>query len=399
MKRLFVPALSVSVLLNLAFGWIFFGSPEEERPVSARLRLASAPPPSTGLHLWVGIDTDDMPALTARLRAAGFPAPAVRAILREKITQQFASRRRALLPPYASTPFWMNPRQDPRTAVALRQFETEQEKLLADLLGDRSSAMGAHDPDLAFLTPAKAVGIAEIEREHQRQRTELWTAGFTHDTDRAKFAAIDRHYEDALAQLLTPTERREYDLRKSPIAEALRARLAAFEPTEDEFRAIHALRSAFQKEWGDMIDVSMSPERQQLRDEAEERLETETKAALTPERAAYYSRAAEWDYLATSQLVARLELPRETTDRLYSLKEEFVSRSFAIQRAGHPMPDRTAQLTALRDEAIARITPLLGAQAGALEAYQQRGGHWVKYLVPPPFLLGRGPSDSAGSGP
>lgn len=114
------------------------------------------------------------------------------------------------------------------------------------------------------------------------------------------------------------------------------------------------------------------------------RLADQIKALLPPDRATHYERATDWNYINTSQLVARLELPRETTDHLYTLQEEFETRRSAIYRATKPGGDRTAQLSALQQEAITRITPLLGGRAGVVEAYQQHGGGWVRYLVPQP---------------
>ena len=44
---------------------------------------------------------------------------------------------------------------------------------------------------------------------------------------------------------------------------------------------------------------------------------------------------------------------------------------------------RTQQLTALQQEAITRVTPLLG-NSNRLTAYKQYGGSWIDSLVPRP---------------
>jgi hypothetical protein len=45
---------------------------------------------------------------------------------------------------------------------------------------------------------------------------------------------------------------------------------------------------------------------------------------------------------------------------------------------------RNQQLTALQQEAVTRVTPLLGGDAGRFDAYKQYGGQWIQTLLPSP---------------
>ena len=53
---------------------------------------------------------------------------------------------------------------------------------------------------------------------------------------------IERYGEKFAERILTPAELEEYDLRNSNTGRAMRRELAAFNPTEEEFRAIYKLR-------------------------------------------------------------------------------------------------------------------------------------------------------------
>lgn len=117
------------------------------------------------------------------------------------------------------------------------------------------------------------------------------------------------------------------------------------------------------------------------RNEAEKNLTTQIKNALTPDRAAEYDRANDYNYRRTAQLVTRLELPPETLNNLYAVQKEFELRRNDVYRASPNAAERTAQLTALQQEAITRVTPLLG-NAAYVDTYKQYGGSWLQNLVP-----------------
>lgn len=77
---------------------------------------------------WSKLQTDDLPALVTRLRAAGFPPDVIRAMLNGLLTEQFAARRRALDPDSANRPFWKDRAPDLKLQLAQFQLYREQEK-------------------------------------------------------------------------------------------------------------------------------------------------------------------------------------------------------------------------------------------------------------------------------
>jgi hypothetical protein len=331
------------------------------------------------------LQTDDLSTLAARLRASGFPPALVRAILAAQIDEQFAARRKALRSADANLPFWKNQSRDPKIMTALVQLDREQQKLLRQLLGadaeaDDPSSRLYQNRSLNFLPADKATALESLLRGFGERRSDLYASGLSSSTDRAKFDALDKEQHEALARVLTPAELVEYDLRNSQTANSLRNNLSAFNPTEAEFRAIYPLQAAFDERFAGNSFIPVTGNEQF---NAQKLLTDQIKATLGPERGAEFERATDYNYRSTSQLVERLELPPETTNNLWAAQKEFQQRRMDIYRSAAAPDERTQQLAALQQEAIARITPLLGGASG-VEAYKQYGGSWLQNLVPRP---------------
>lgn len=383
-KNLF-PLLAVSLALNAAFA-LMFGLGSRTGPAPAPLAAvgATAPaPPALTAEIWPGLKTADLAALTARLRDAGFPKEMIRAMLAAQIAESFAARRKALEPPVEHLPFWKDPAPNAKAEVALRQLNREQEKALRDLLGDDPHAadqiyLTQQGGRLDFLPAEKAAEILGLLRDYNDRRSDIYAAG-GYSTDREKLAGIDKAQRDAIVRSLTPPELVEYDLRNSSSARDLRSALAALNPTEAEFRAIFQLRQPFDEKFNYNNGIP-PPEEMRQRDGAEKLLNTQIKALLAPERAAEYDRATDNNFRQTSQLVARLELPAETTVSLWNTQKEFEKRRGEIFSSA-PADQRVQRLGDLQREAVAKVTPLLGT-ASRVEAYKLYGGSWLNNLVP-----------------
>lgn len=388
MKPLFTVALTASLALHVAFVAFILTHQTATTPPVAEVAAIDAPvtttAPKIDAEVWSSLsgsgNGSDLKGLITQLRAAGFPPELIRAIVAAQISELFSARRKALQSSVDNLPFWKNQPPDPKTQLARRQLDREEQKMLRDTLG---SDLDPDDPlerlyqnrNLGFLSPEKAVDVRTLVRDVDERRSDLYASGFP---DREKLTALEKEQHDRLAQLLTPAELLEYDLRNSNTANSLRTNLAAFQPTEQEFRTIYQLRAAFDERFSNQDIVSfMAPERR----DAQKVLTEQIKAALGPERAADYERQTDYNYLRTNQLVARLELPPQTTDSLWAAQKEFEQRSNQI-KAG-TRDERIQQIAALQQEAVARITSLLGSPR-AVDAYKLYGGQW---LVPRPAPL------------
>jgi hypothetical protein len=397
MKPLVATLLAASLALNAALaGLILAGYPASRpapAPAAAAPRAAPPAPVAIDATVWPALAAGELPALVARLRAAGFPPDAVRAILTAQVRERFAARRQALDPGADGRPFWFDPAPDARTQSALRQIAREERAALRELLGaDAESADPMRDlyqhRSLTFLSPEKAVDVRQILRDFEERRADLYASGFNATTDRAKLTALDKEQLAAIAATLTPAEFEDYKLRAGPTATALREQLAAFNPTEAEFRALHQWREAFDERFGPGSGLALDREASRQRSEAEKAINDQFKATLTPERAADYDRALDYNYRRASQLFARLELPAANLAQVWQVQKDFEQQRMTLLRQP-PTADRPAQLAALQAEAAAKVAPLIGG-ARNLDAYRQYGGNWLQ-----PIQITRAPAPAA----
>lgn len=377
-----------SLALNAGLAWWFLGRTAHEPsplPVvreTAGAVAAASPDPQT----WARLKTEDLPVLAARLRATGFPPSTIRAMVSHQIGEALAAQRRALEAEGRQRPFWQNPQPAPETRQALAQLDLEHARRYREILGDDTSEDSPlQDLDagwhFGYLPADKAALLKPLLRAEARQRQEIMAAsvGAMSGAARDRMARLEGETRAALAALLTPAELFEYDLRRSETANSLRSTLAAFDPREEEFRALFQVHHAFDQQWSPRWGTP-TPEQERARGQAYVQLWEQYKAVLGPERYAEYEKATNTNYVRTSALVNRLQLPAETTEWLWSIREEYRGRTESVQRDRSLSPEaRNAQFAALAQEADRRVGSLLGGEH-RLEAYRQQGGAWLGTL-------------------
>jgi hypothetical protein len=355
-----------------------------EKKISSATRANRTPGPET----WAALRDDDLKAQADKLRAEGFPPALVRAIIAARIHESFAARRRALEAAQADQPFWKNSRPDPATQTALNELWKAERKAIKDVLGPDPENGNAASLRRQFpnLSDDKIDSLAAIRDRFDDQRQDLANSfGRTWlPDDQAKMDALDKAMHDEFAATLTPQELEDYDLRTSRTANSLRNNLSALDVSEQEFRALYKLQSAFDAQFPS-YSFSPTDEQQKARAAAQKQLQNDIQAALGDARYADYQRATNYNFRQTSQLVDRLELPPETATQVYAVQQDIQKRASALrQDRSLSADDRTAQLSALAAEAQTRVTASLGAQG--FEAYKQYGGQWVQNLTPRPPL-------------
>jgi hypothetical protein len=411
--------LAGSLAVNVFFAAVFFAGRSAARsaPGSQSAAPASASQPQgdaqlPGPETWDTLQPDVPAQMLERLRAEGFPPAMIRAIVAEQIRVQFAPRRAALNQAAGSQPFWMPLTPDPKTAAALSQIMREQNQAVKDLLGDAPNDNGNAARLRRQLPNFPEEKIAEIERIQQetvRRRDEIYARvegiGGTSTDDRTLLSSLEKTEREKIIQLLTLQEFADYELRTSNTANNLRNQLGGFSPTEDEFRAIFRLQRAFdeQYQFSPFIDLPPDQMRQMMagRAEAQRQLTQGLQAALGDARFADYQRSTDSSFQQTSRLVARLELPPESTTQVYAVQKEMQERLRDLQtNRALPADDRAAQLAALAAEAESRIGAVLGPRG--YEAYKQYGGTWLQQLqpraTPAPRPVGGGMGGRGGGG-
>lgn len=390
MKLFVTVGLGVSLALNVALAALFVTGRSNERAAanaSASTVSAAAAPatPTVDADVWPSLRSEDLPTQVARLKAAGFPREVIRAILETQLGDAITAQRRAIEAGAENQNYWKEGPRDPRSQLALNKLYRENEKKIRELVGEDSSDESNIwlERRMKGVPTEKVAQVKEIIRSFDEKRSDLYTGGFEYMADGAKMRELNRAQRDVLAAILSPQELEQYEMRSSDLANNLRYQLGAFDPTEDEYRTIYRLQQAMNDKVGDdYYGGPRTAEQMRQREEAQKQFQEQVKAALGPERAADYERSISYDYQQTSRLVARLELPPETTKQVWDVQQDIQKRARALQRDNTLSPEQMAQqLNALNEETQTRVTTLLGDQG--YQAYRQYGGSWMRVFQPP----------------
>lgn len=377
------------------------------KPIAVPATGGGVPLPADATNAWSELRADNLKEQVEKLRADGFPPSMVRAIVAAQIRAGYATRRKALEAAQGEQPFWRAASLDSNTQAAQRALMLEEQKAIKALLGPDpihgpAASLHRQFPNFSEQTIDQ---LAAIMERFDQQRMELYgglrgPGGMLPD-EQAKIDALEKAIRAEIASVLKPEEFEEYDLRTSNTANQLRYELVAFNATEQEFRTLFKLKSAFDEQYGNFRG-GVSEDQMRARSEAQKQLNEQIKGALGTERYAEYQRATDYNYRQTTQLMARLNLPPETANTLYTIQRDFEQRRNDLFRSGGGPPgspgwdNMVQQATALQQEAIGRITPVLG-NAQHLDAYKQYGGSWLTNLVPrPPPPAARPPPNKSG---
>lgn len=387
--RIAVPVLAGSLVLNVALGWLVLtgerpSPPEPTKAAPSAVATTSVPAPAT--HAWQRLAAPAAADLVARLRAAGFSADMIRAILEARFKDELYATMLALDPEMTRRPFWKNSQQKPQVWGAVSRLQREQEKQLRALLGERDDPsqlleQGMLGRRVDGIPPEKAAAVLAVMRDYDQRLMELMSEPMS-ILSREGRGALDREQRAALARLLSPRELEEFDLRNSPLAISMRTELAAFAPTEAEFRTIFRLRDEFARQYDSAQPSVETPERIRARQEAAQQVAAQIQAALGPLRGEEFTRKADQSYVQTSRILERLQQPSENVDAIVAVGRDLTARAGALEaNRSLAEPARLAQQAALYDEARRRLTPLLGGNTG-FEVYRQYGGTWLDKIKP-----------------
>lgn len=391
--KLSTPLLIVSLLANVgllaALAFHFPGEPATSRTpsrndsptsptisASAAASRAAVAPAMTNPSRWAHLRPDNLDELAGQLRAAGFSPQEVRTMLNAVIRDRTIARRKALVGRQEETPYWRSPAQSNRLAQAhqeeLAQIYREQRDLEyryvngPDALADNEDLLVAAQRRFGVLPLQTLQRLTVLQHDFDEQRNELYArSGATPDAATRKvnleaINALERTQLNAAAELLTPDQLEQYQLRNH--SSGLRQSLANFRPTEEEFKSIYRLqggKSGFSSSASAQLAAGMGTERY-----------------------------AEFTLLQTSdgsgklgQLMSRLELPLTTINTLNAVRDDVQVRAATVAGDKTLSPtERQAQFASLAREAQDTLTAALGARG--YEAYVDMKGDWLRALQP-----------------
>jgi hypothetical protein len=401
----------VVVLLNRPAG-PGAGSPADETsaavsaagPASAGATAATAEKQAAAAlaasrQTWDHLRSDDLAALVARLRAAGFPPDVIRRVITALVTERFDARRLELEKDLFASPFWANNQNtfnDPKIGPALLKLQLEQTLLLKQLLGGNLNDLFADSEDnkallrlqIGNIPPEKLDQLYATSMDYSQKRQAIYSAlstsaGVLLNTDREKLAAIDQGLRDDLGKFLSPAEVDDFLVHNSSTAYQLRQLLGPLQLSEAEYRAAYPLYEGFTEQFPQPANT-LSPDQAAVRKAAEDLMNSQIKGLLSPDHAADYDQAANPAYGQLNRLVSRLDLPLSAAAQVVAVQTDTQARATELRSdTSLSGDDRRAQLTALAQDATAKISTALGGDRG-LEAYKTYGGQWLQNILPRP---------------
>jgi hypothetical protein len=364
---------------------------------SAASATARAAAPATNANrvdpdTWSALTTGDLAETAARLRTAGYPRSLQRAILSALMAERFADRHKAIADMIDAQPWWrgnLYGSAGGAKVVAARQaLQREEKEAIDQWLGPDPGTSEYQRAKQARqngeLSPDKAAELNRIISDYNEMITETRSAAqnVLLPEDRAKIALLEKEKRADIAKLLSAEELFEYDLRSSPTANQLRFTLAAFSPSDDEYRAIFKVQLPFDSRYGSPELMTADQTRQRRAEQPE--LIKQIKAVLSPDRFAEYQLKTDNAYIQANALVTRLQLPATATAEIVAIQKDITKRADAIRADPTLQPaQRAPQYAALGAEAATRLAPTLGEKG--LAAYKQSsGGGWLNSLQRPP---------------
>ena len=245
---------------------------------------------------WRMVESEDYRKYIANLRAVGCPEETIRDIVVADVNKVFESRMKALRSGNTNRyEYWRQGNAgysallDADTVAKTQALAKEKRAALKELLGaevpeklDAWPGLNPFKERMDFLTDEKQADVMEIEQELTARQAQNAQAAAKGD-----YAELKRAYEERdakLAQILTPEEKFEYDLRTSPTAMRMKNRMGGFEPTEQEFREIFKLWKQFDDEFGIYGGLDKRPEQVERRKAAQREMDDRLKIVLGEQR-------------------------------------------------------------------------------------------------------------------
>lgn len=366
------------------------GAPEEKEAEPAS--LPSAAPTSDVSHTWETVESADYRKYIDNLRSIGCPEETIHDIIRADVNKLFDSRKAEKRKPfeYWKTGNLMAQLMDEETVKLHTEMNRQKRDLMKELLGadakldTRATAQAFNPLDamIDFLPGEKQVKLVEKINTWNAEASKHVGGGRPDTAQLGELKRIRDKIEAELNAMLTPQEKRDYDLRLSNTSLQMRNALGDFNPSKDEFEAIFDLRLAFDNEHSVLGIPPADEAGQESRKAAEEAFKKDVEALLGADRYKEFDRAPKPEYQLAVKIAERMGLDPSVGGTVYDMKVIVEEQVTAIRNDVNLTPERRAQaLQAIQAETQASVGKALGEQG--FNAYaSQRGGAWLKGIVP-----------------
>ena len=411
--------LMISILANLVcFVGLFWLSTDRQsstepsqpvpagEPVSSGQAIGQAAPPERIVReverfRWSQIESDDYKEYIQNLRDIGCPEETIRNLVKQDLDKYYDQRKADILSKSpARKEFWKsgNPsslgRPSASASSQMAQLDREKNEVLGELFKPsglaainrpgplaraRSQAKSGYAMD--FIPEETKAQLNTLEQEYGSQLLKKMAQGASDAQDMAEIRQLRQDRDSSIATMLTPEQKTEYDLRKSPTAANMRLQMDGFDPSEDEFRDIFGARKAFDDEHGVVPGASISAGDMEVRQFAEQEMNDQIHTSLGDDRYQDYLRQTDYDYKSIAKITERQGLGENISAQVYDMKggAEELAREIRMN-TGLSIEERQMQLGQIRNVTSRSIESLIGGQ-GAVALQGQGGGrNWLNNL-------------------
>ena len=409
----------ISILANLVcFVGLFWLSTDRQsstepsqpvpagEPVSSGQAIGQAAPPERIVReverlRWSQIESDDYKEYIKNLRDIGCPEETIRNLVKQDLDKYYDQRKADILSKSpARKEFWKsgNPsslgRPSASASSQMAQLDREKNEVLGELFNPsglaainrpgplaraRSQAKSGYAMD--FIPEETKAQLNTLEQEYGSQLLKKMAQGASDAQDMAEIRQLRQDRDSSIANMLTPEQKMEYDLRKSPTAANMRLQMDGFDPSEDEFRDIFGARKAFDDEHGVVPGASISAGDMEARQFAEQEMNDQIHTSLGDDRYQDYLRQTDYDYKSIAKITERQGLGENISAQVYDMKggAEELAREIRMN-TGLSIEERQMQLGQIRNVTSRSIESLIGGQ-GAVALQGQAGGrNWRNNL-------------------
>lgn len=202
---------------------------------------------------WREVEAIDYQTYIVNLRAIGCPEQTIRDMIVADVHALYL-RRYGVMMADEPVKFWENGYGVSSSSVEKERLIGEERETLVQLLGNAVEVpswngkidSGTEDFRLSKALEGKRGAILDCKKRFSEARDIVFNNsadGILTDDELGQLQALENREQQALAEILTPEEIEEMEVRNSPLAEQLRKNLSGLDVTEDEFRALFRLKT------------------------------------------------------------------------------------------------------------------------------------------------------------
>ncbi len=324
---------------------------------------------------WDQLESKDYLVYVASLRKAGCPDAVLRRIIGGELRELYTQKAFALTQKFQRE-FWeiaaaenVHEYFNKRLRSQVETLCKEPDALLKQLVGDAPPASTAKADEsrmMDFLPAAKQEQLRRLAERYEVLLRAVERDDLSPQEKADRQTQLHQEEEAELAQILSPEELAEYQLRHSSAADEVQE-LYGMDFSETE---LHKLAKVID-------DYAHRTSNETVTDS--ETLEQSLQAVLGPERFTNFNRARSASYRELYKLAADFGQPPQTAAEIFDLRLKSEQRCEEIRvDKNRSVQEKQALLDDLEEQVEQTVAAKLGTDA--LQSYKARGGRWINSL-------------------